>query len=135
MNSAPVHRTGAENQRSLGPGDGCTLGLPLHRRIRVQTEPYFQSNEQYRTGRRKERHWLWNGRNYEPGSNQKRMVWGKNSSDSRGRIIEMDSYLAFDVPSLLAHEALHAYLNSINWPGTRDEQEDWVGARETECAG
>lgn len=89
----------------------------------------------YAAGREGGRIVLWDGRNYEPGTNQQRMVWGKNSSDSRGRIIELDSYLAFNVPSLLAHEALHAYLNSINWPGTRDEQEDWVGARETECAG
>jgi hypothetical protein len=63
------------------------------------------------------------------------MVWGKNYSDSRGRIIAMDSYLAFDVPSLLAHEALHAYLSSINWPGTTEEQEAWVRTRESECAG
>jgi hypothetical protein len=89
----------------------------------------------YAAGREGGRIMLWNGRNYEPGTNQQRMVWGKNSSDSRGRIIEMDSYLAFAVPSLLAHEALHAYLSSINWQGTRDEQEDWVAAREVECAG
>lgn len=89
----------------------------------------------YAAGREGGRIVLWNGRNYKPGTNQQEMVWGKNSSDSRGRIIEMDSYLAFAVPSLLAHEALHAYLNSINWPGTVDEQEDWVSARETECAG
>jgi hypothetical protein len=89
----------------------------------------------YAAGEQGGRIMLWNGRNYEQGTNQQRMVWGKNSSDSRGRIIEMDSYLAFAVPSLLAHEALHAYLSSINWPGTRDEQEDWVSARQTECAG
>lgn len=89
----------------------------------------------YAAGREGGRIVLWDGRNYKPGTNQQQMVWGKNSSDSRGRIIEMDSYLAFAVPSLLAHEALHAYLNSINWLGTLDEQEEWVGARETECTG
>lgn len=89
----------------------------------------------YAAGREGGRIVFWDGRNYEPGSNQKKMVWGKNSSDSRGRIIELDSFLAFDVPSLLAHEALHAYLNSINWQGTTQEQEDWVRAREIECAG
>lgn len=89
----------------------------------------------YSAGREGGRIVLWNGRNYRPGTNQQEMVWGKNSSDSRGRIIEMDSYLASAVPSLLAHEALHAYLSSINWQGTVKQQEDWVGARETECAG
>lgn len=89
----------------------------------------------YAAGREGGRIVLWNGRNYKPGTNQQEMVWGKNSSDSRGRIIEMDSYLASAVPSLLAHEALHAYLSSINWPGTVQQQEDWVSARETECAG
>jgi len=89
----------------------------------------------YAAGREGGRIMLWNGRNYKPGSNQQEMVWGKNSSDSRGRIIEMDSYLASAVPSLLAHEALHAYLSSISWPGTVQQQEDWVRGRETECAG
>jgi hypothetical protein len=89
----------------------------------------------YAAGREGGRIILWDGRNYEPGTNQRRMIWGRNDSDIRGRIIEMDSYLVSRVPSLLAHEALHAYLNSINWPGTVDEQEDWVSARETECAG
>lgn len=93
------------------------------------------AQEMYAAGREGGRIVLWDGRNYKPGTNQQEMVWGKNSSDSRGRIIEMDSYLVFNVPSLLAHEALHAYLNSINWPGTVQEQEDWVRARETECAG
>lgn len=93
------------------------------------------AREMYAAGRDGGRIALWDGRNYVPGTNQQRMVWGRNDSDSRGRIIEMDSYLAFEVPSLLAHEALHAYLSSINWPGTREEQEAWVSARESECAG
>jgi hypothetical protein len=93
------------------------------------------AREMYAAGREGGRIVLWDGRNYVPGTNQQRMVWGRNDSDWRGRIIEMDSYLAFAVPSLLAHEALHAYLNSINWPGTREEQEAWVSARESECAG
>ncbi len=93
------------------------------------------AQEMYAAGREGGRIVLWDGRNYVPGTNQQKMVWGKNYSDSRGRILAMDSYLAFDVPSLLAHEVLHAYLNSINWPGTRDEQEAWVGTRESECAG
>jgi hypothetical protein len=93
------------------------------------------AREMYAAGREGGRIVLWNGRNYKPGTNQREMTWGRNDSDYRGRIIEMDSYLAFQVPSLLAHEALHAYLNSINWPGTRDEQETWVAARELECAG
>ena len=89
----------------------------------------------YAAGREGGRLVLWNGRNYVPGTNQQRMTWGRNDSDYRGRIIELDSYLAFAVPSLLAHEALHAYLDSINWPGTRDEQEAWIEHRESECAG
>lgn len=93
------------------------------------------AREMYAAGREGGRIMLWDGRNYEPGSNQQKMVWGKNSSDSRGRIIEMDSHLAFNVHSLLAHEALHAYLSSISWQGTVDEQENWVRAREAECAG
>ncbi|HEX2208140.1 MAG TPA: hypothetical protein VHG93_10700 [Longimicrobium sp.] len=93
------------------------------------------AQEMYAAGREGGRLVLWDGRNYEPGTNQQRMIWGRNDSDSRGRIIEMDSYLAFAVPSLLAHEALHAYLNSINWPGTVKEQDDWIRTRETECAG
>jgi hypothetical protein len=93
------------------------------------------AQEMYSAGREGGRIVLWDGRNYVPGTNQQGMVWGKNYSDSRGRIIAMDSYLAFDVPSLLAHEALHAYLSSINWPGTTEEQEAWVRTRESECAG
>lgn len=93
------------------------------------------AQEMYAAGREGGRIVLWDGRNYVPGTNKEQMVWGKNSSDTRGRIIEMDSYLASAVPSLLAHEALHAYLYSINWPGTLQEQEDWVRAREIECAG
>jgi hypothetical protein len=89
----------------------------------------------YAAGREGGRIVLWNNRNYKPGTNQQEMIWGRNGSDTRGRTIEMDSYLAFQVPSLLAHEALHAYLNSINWPGTLDEQEAWVRGRESECAG
>lgn len=89
----------------------------------------------YAAGREGGRLVLWDGRNYIPGTNQKGMTWGRNDSDYRGRIIELDSYLAFAVPSLLAHEALHAYLNSINWPGTRDEQDAWIEGRESECAG
>lgn len=93
------------------------------------------AQEMYAAGREGGRIVLWNGRNYVPGTNQQEMTWGRNDSDYRGRIIEMDSYLAFQVPSLLAHEALHAYLDSINWPGTLDEQEAWVRGRESECAG
>ena len=89
----------------------------------------------YAAGRDGGRVVLWDGRNYEPGTNQKKMTWGRNDSDYRGRIIELDSYLAFAVRSLLAHEALHAYLNSINWPGSLAEQEAWVRGRESECAG
>ncbi len=93
------------------------------------------AQEMYAAGREGGRIVLWDGRNYVPGTNQQRMTWGRNDSDYRGRIIELDSYLAFTLRSLLAHEALHAYLNSINWPGTRDEQEAWILARESECAG
>lgn len=89
----------------------------------------------YAAGREGGRLVLWDGRNYVPGTNQQGMLWGKNDSDYRGRIIQLDSYLAFQVRSLLAHEALHAYLNSINWPGTPTEQDTWIGARESECAG
>lgn len=93
------------------------------------------AREVYAAGREGGRMVLWDGRNYVPGTNQQKMIWGRNSSDYRGRIIQMDSYLAFEVPSLLAHEALHAYLNSINWLGTPEEQEAWVSGRESECAG
>jgi len=78
---------------------------------------------------------VWDGRNYEPGSNQERMLWGRNSSDARGRGMELDSYLLFASRTLVAHEALHAYLNSINYVGTVDEQHSWIKARQSECAG
>jgi hypothetical protein len=93
------------------------------------------AQDMYAAGREGGRIVLWDGRNYIPGTNQQGMLWGRNGSDSRGRTIEMDSYLAFRVRSLLAHEALHTYLDSINWGGTPTEQDAWIEVREGECAG
>lgn len=124
--------------RSPNPTEWAELGQKIARM--TENTEYCRAakaiaQEMYAAGREGGRIVLWNGRNYELGTNQQKMVWGKNSSDSRGRIIELDSYLAFAVHSLLAHEALHAYLNSINWLGTVKEQDAWIYARETECAG
>jgi len=93
------------------------------------------AQEMYDAGREGGRMKVWDGRNYEPGSNRERMLWGKNSSDARGRGMDLDSYMIFAVRSLVAHEALHAYLNSINAPGSPTEQHAWIHAREDECAG
>lgn len=94
-----------------------------------------QAQDMYAAGRTGGRIRLWDGRNYVPGSNQERMTWGRNGSDARGRSIEMDSYLAFSTRSLLAHEALHAYLHANNVQMHATDQELWVRAREEECAG
>lgn len=95
----------------------------------------LQAQSMYAAGREGGRIVLWDGRNYEPGSDNTRMIWGRNSSDARGRIIQLDSYLAFAARSLPTHEALHAYLHSINWPGTVQQQHDWIRSVEGECAG
>jgi hypothetical protein len=63
------------------------------------------------------------------------MRWGTNLSDAAGRILAYDSYLLFNKRSLFAHEALHAYLHSINSPLMGDSNEAWVRAHEGECAG
>jgi hypothetical protein len=94
-----------------------------------------QAQGMYADGRINGRIRLWDGRNYIAGTNQTRMKWGQPNSDARGRIMELDSYLAFASRSLVAHEALHAYLNSISSPMTHDEREDWILAHERECAG
>jgi hypothetical protein len=93
------------------------------------------AQEMYNAGREGGRMKVWDGRNYKPGTNQKEMYWGRNDSDARGRNMELDSYMIFASPSLVAHEALHAYLSSINFVGTYDEQETYIRARESECAG
>jgi hypothetical protein len=89
----------------------------------------------YEDGRINGRIRLWDGRNYVPGTNEQEMAWGQQNADARGRIMELDSYLAFANRSLVAHEALHAYLNSINSPMSQKDQETWIRAREEECAG
>jgi hypothetical protein len=94
-----------------------------------------QAQGMYAAGRINARIRLWNGRNYIPGTNNQGMSWGQQNADARGRIMELDSYLAFANRSLVAHEALHAYLNSIGSPMTHDEQEDWIRGHEGECAG
>jgi hypothetical protein len=78
---------------------------------------------------------LWDGRNYVPNTNMQRMLWGRNGADARGRKLELDSYLVFNTRSLLAHEALHSYLNDVNSPMSATDQEIWVREHETECAG
>lgn len=93
------------------------------------------AEDMYTAGRINGRIRLWNGRNYVPGTNEQEMAWGQQNSDARGRIMELDSYLAFATRSLVAHEAMHAYLNSISSPMSQKEQETWIRAREGECAG
>ncbi|HYJ81048.1 MAG TPA: hypothetical protein VEW03_15655 [Longimicrobiaceae bacterium] len=94
-----------------------------------------QAQAMYAAGRIGGRIRLWDGRNYEPGTNQKRMIWGRNGSDERGRTMELDSYLAFSTRSLVAHESLHAYLSANNVQMSVNDQETWVRAKEEECAG
>jgi hypothetical protein len=94
-----------------------------------------QAVEMYAAGREGGRIVLWDGRNYRPGTGQSSMYWGYNRSDIRGRNLQLDSYLAVRMRSLVAHEALHAYLHSINSPIPAEEQEPWIRARESECAG
>jgi hypothetical protein len=89
----------------------------------------------YNAGREGGRMKVWDGRNYKPGTNQTEMLWGRNSSDVRGRGMDLDSYMLFASRSLVAHEALHAYLSSINFVGSYQDQENWIKARQSECAG
>jgi len=93
------------------------------------------AQEMYAAGRVNGRIRLWDGRNYIPGTNNQGMLWGRNGSDWRGRTLELDSYLVFATRSLLAHEALHAYLNATNNQMSVEDQELWIREKETECAG
>jgi len=81
---------------------------------------------------------LWNGRDtYLNEAGVEKMDWGRNTFDANGRLLAFDSYVVFNERSLVAHEALHAYLASIA-PTTGlmpPSNEVWVRERQRECAG
>lgn len=81
---------------------------------------------------------LWNGRDtYLNEAGIEKMDWGRNTFDANGRLLAFDSYVVFNTHSLIAHEALHAYLASIA-PTTGlmpPNNETWVREHQRECAG
>jgi hypothetical protein len=94
------------------------------------------ANEMYGRGLAAGRFKLWYNRDtFINEDGEEDMRWGANTSDAGGRILAFDSYVLFNTRSLFAHEALHAYLNSINSPLMGRANEDWVAAHEVECAG
>ncbi|MFL5382542.1 MAG: hypothetical protein ACJ8GN_08540 [Longimicrobiaceae bacterium] len=60
--------------------------------------------------------------------------FGYNSSDANGRILVYDSYWLFEDRTLVAHEALHNYLNRINSPLLGKANENWVREWAEKCA-
>jgi hypothetical protein len=94
------------------------------------------AGQMYSQGRTAERIQVWDNQDrFINAEGKDDMRWGTNLSDAAGRILAYDSYLLFNKRSLFAHEALHAYLNSINSPLMGDPNEEWVRAHEAECAG
>jgi hypothetical protein len=79
---------------------------------------------------------LWDNRDlYINSKGRERMYWGRNLADGNGRFLAFDSYVVFSEPYVVAHEALHAYLSSINSPLLGDDNEAWVDEHQHECAG
>lgn len=78
----------------------------------------------------------WDGYDiYRNGSGQLVQRLGQNLSDVQGRYIEFDSYWAVRDPEVLAHEALHWYLDEIRSPLLGEANEDWVHAEDDKCIG
>ena len=87
--------------------------------------------------RGRDRFLVWNGYDKYPdpesetGFSQR---YGYNTSDSQGRILVFDSYWLMRDRTLVAHEALHNYLNRINSALMGKENERWVREWDDKCA-
>jgi len=85
----------------------------------------------------------WDG--YDVGYNPDTGRWwqrfGQALSDVHGRYLEYDiawivgGYKDPDHREVLAHEALHVYLNEIRSPMTFNEQHAWIATEAPKCAG
>lgn len=81
---------------------------------------------------------LWNGKDlYLDPAGAEKMHWGRNAFDANGRLLAFDSYMVFNRRSLLAHEALHAYLATLAPTSglMPPDNETWVREHQGECAG
>ena len=80
---------------------------------------------------------VWNGYDVYPDP-ERESGWGQrigyNSSDARGRILVFDSHWLFRDRTVVAHEALHNYLNRIRSPLTGKDNERWVSQWASKCA-
>lgn len=79
---------------------------------------------------------VWDGYDVQWDSEDERYEqrYGQNLSDSQGRYIEYDSYWMLNDQELLAHEALHWYLNEQNSPMTGKEAHAWIAQEQVKCA-
>ena len=80
---------------------------------------------------------VWEGHDvqWDPEDQRYEQRLGQVLSDVHGRYIEYDAYWVMRDQELIAHEALHMYLNEINSPLTGKEAHVWIAAEEKRCAG
>ena len=72
---------------------------------------------------------------WDPEDQRYEQRYGQVLSDQQGRYIQYDIHWVLRDQQLLAHEALHIYLNEINSPMTGKEAHAWIGTEEKKCAG